>query len=193
MLSKTFPLDIGWKPLLKDFGIRPEFVLRRASLPEDLLSRSGARLTTPEYFRFWRALEAEASDPLFSLKLVELVSAETFSVPLFAALCSAHLMQATQRLAKYKQLVAPMDLDLQVAANGDLTISPRWLLAQGNIPYSLQIVEIAFFLRLARMATRNPIKAKSVIVPKLPLQMYYLCGVRKKSTDRFQQLSAPLQ
>ncbi len=42
------------------------------------------------------------------------VTAEVFSPPIFAALCSANLMQAVQRLAKYKQLVAPMGLDVEV-------------------------------------------------------------------------------
>ncbi len=59
-------------------------------------------------FRFWRALEAEASDAMFPLRLVEILSADSFNPPLFAALCSANLVQALQRLAKYKQLVAPM-------------------------------------------------------------------------------------
>lgn len=168
MLSQTFPLDVGWQTILKDMGLRPEFVLRRAGLPEDLLSRTGQSLSTTEYFRFWTALEAEAATPLFPLQLIERVSAESFTPPLFAALCSAHLMQATQRLAKYKQLVAPMALDLQVAKNGDLTLTPRWLLAEADVPYSLQVVEIGFFLRLARMATRETICAKNVVLPNLP-------------------------
>ncbi|GKW41387.1 hypothetical protein PEC301879_12460 [Pectobacterium carotovorum subsp. carotovorum] len=37
--NQGFPLDIGWRTLLKDFGFRPEHVLRRAGLPEDLFSR----------------------------------------------------------------------------------------------------------------------------------------------------------
>lgn len=104
----TFSLDIGWRTLLKDFGLKPEHVLRKAGLPEDLFARVGRGLDTDEYFRFWRALELEAGDAMFPLHLLEMVSAEVFDPPLFAALCSANLMQAVQRLAKYKQLVAPM-------------------------------------------------------------------------------------
>lgn len=32
----TFSLNIGRRTLLKDFGIRPEHILRKARLPEDL-------------------------------------------------------------------------------------------------------------------------------------------------------------
>ncbi|GKW41388.1 hypothetical protein PEC301879_12470 [Pectobacterium carotovorum subsp. carotovorum] len=42
-------------------------------------------------------------------------------------------MQATQRLARYKQLILPMRLDIDVVSNGDLKVSPRWLFAQGFI------------------------------------------------------------
>lgn len=164
----TFTLDIGWQALLKDFGLQARHVLRRAGLPEDLLSREAHGLTTEEYFRFWRGLEAEAGDAMFPLRIVEAVSAESFSPPLFAALCSANLMQAVQRLARYKQLVAPMSLVVDVGEASELSVSPRWLLAQTDVPYSLQVAEIAFFLRLVRLATREPVKALRVTLPELP-------------------------
>ncbi|SFD81810.1 AraC family transcriptional regulator [Paracidovorax konjaci] len=166
--NKTFLLSMGWQTLLKDFGLRPDHVLRRAGLPEDLLTRAEHGLRTDEYFRFWRGLEAEAADPLFPLRIVETVSAESFDPPLFAALCSAHLMQAVQRLAKYKQLMAPVRLDVSVGAGGELSVSPQWLQARNDVPYSLQVAEIAFFLRLARLATREPVQALRVALPQLP-------------------------
>lgn len=164
----TFSLNMGWRTLLTDFGIRPEHVLRKAALPEDLFSHAERGLDTEAYFRFWRALEQEAGYPLFPLHLVDKVSAEVFDPPLFAALCSANLMQAAQRLARYKQLVAPMGLELQVNGAGALSVSPRWLSVQTEVPWSLQVAEVAFFLRLARMATRAPIKALRVELPQLP-------------------------
>lgn len=169
---QTFPLDIGWQALLKDFGLRADYVLRRAGLPEDLFSRGGPGLVTADYFRFWRALETEAGDPMFPLRIVETVSAESFDPPLFAALCSANLMQAVQRLAKYKQLLAPMSLEVEVGKAGELTVSPRWLAVQTEVPLSLQVAEIAFFVRLARLATREPIKALRVALPELPPSAY---------------------
>lgn len=105
---------------------------------------------------------------MFALNLVERVSAEVFSPPLFAALCSASLMQAVQRLSKYKQLVAPMALEADVGEAGELTVSPRWLSVQTELPFSLQVAETAFFLRLARLATREPVQALRVQLPQLP-------------------------
>lgn len=164
----TFSLDIGWRILLKDFGLQSEHVLRTAGLPEDLFSREGYGLSSDEYFSFWHALESQADDPMFPLLLVESVSAEVFDPPLFAALCSTNLMQAVQRLSKYKQLVAPMSLDVEVGKSGEMTVSPRWLSAQAQVPYSLQVAEIAFFLQLAKLATRERIKAHRITLPQLP-------------------------
>ena len=166
--TQNFSLNIGWRALMSDLNVRPELVLRRAGLPEDLFFRKEKSLSTPEYFRFWQALETEAADPVFALRVVEAVSAESFDPPIFAALCSANLLQAVQRLAKYKQLVAPMTLEVEVGKSGDLTLSPRWLSMQADVPPSLQVAEIAFFVRLAQLATREPIKAKRVALPVLP-------------------------
>ncbi len=169
--NKTFSIDIGWRTLLKDFGLPVERLLRRAGLPEDLFSREQG-LSTEEYFRFWCALEDEAGDPMFPLRIVETVTAESFDPPIFAALCSANLMQAVQRLAKYKQLMAPMRLQVDVNKKGDLTVTPHWLLAPRDVPASLPVAELAFFLRLARLATREPIKAIRVTLPIPPATSY---------------------
>lgn len=172
MQNKTFLVDISWQALLKDLGLQPGHVLRRAGLPEDLFSRERHGLSTDDYFSLWRALEAETGEVMFPLRIVEALSAEAFDPPLFAAVCSANLMQAVQRLAKYKQLVAPMSLDVDVGKAGELTVTPRWLSLPTDVPYSLQVAEIAFFLRLARLATREPVKALRVVLPKLPPSAY---------------------
>ena len=156
--NRTFSLNIGWKALLKDAGLAPQHLLRKAGLPDDTFSRTERGLNIEEYIRFWRALEVETNDPAFPLPLVERVSAEIFDPPLFAALCSTNMMQAVQRLARYKQLIAPMVLEIVVEHSGILTVSPRWLSAT-NIPPSLQIAELAFLLRLLKLATREPVTA----------------------------------
>lgn len=165
--NSTFSLNIGWRTLLKDVGLTPEEILRRARLPDDTFSRTERGLNTDEYFRLWHAMEAGMDNPAFPLNLVEKVSAEVFDPPLFAALCSTNMMQAVQRLVRYKQLIAPMVLETAVDHNGILTVSPRWLFAT-DVPLSLQVAELAFLLRLARLATREPVMALNVQLPKLP-------------------------
>ncbi|MDH2066839.1 AraC family transcriptional regulator [Pantoea sp. GD03673] len=165
--NRTFSLNISWQTLLKDAGLTPGDILRRAHLPDDTFSGTDRGLTTDEYIRLWHALEAGINHPAFPLPLVEKVSAESFDPPLFAALCSTNMMQAVQRLARYKQLIAPMMLETAVDDNGCLIVSPRWLSAT-DIPVSLQIAELAFLLKLARLATREPIMAAGVMLQQLP-------------------------
>ncbi len=166
--NESFLRGFGGRALLKDLGVRADHVLRRAGLPADLLPRPGQGLSTEGYFGFWRSLEAEVGDPLFALRIVETVSTESFEPPLFAALCSTHLAQAAQRLAKYKQLMAPMMLEMTVNGRGDLTLSPRWLAAKGDVPPSMELAEVGFLVRLARIATREPVRALRVTLPRLP-------------------------
>lgn len=166
--NRTFSLNIGWRTLLKDAGLTPEDILRRAGLPDDTFSRTERGLDTDEYIRLWHALEAGMNHPAFPLPLVDKVSAEVFDPPLFAALCSTNMMQAVQRLARYKQLIAPMVLETAVDHNGILTVSPRWLSA-ADIPVSLQIAELAFLLRLVRLATREPVRVLNVLLPQPPM------------------------
>lgn len=166
MRNQKFSMDIGWKILLNDLGVDSVAILRRARLPEDFFQRKDQGLTTEEYFRFWLGIEQEVNNPLFPLMIVDLVSPETFNPPIFAALCSSNLMQAVQRLAKYKQMMAPLSLDIDVASNGDMTLTPRWLQACTEVPSSLAYAEIAFFIRLARMGTRDNVIASKVTLPK---------------------------
>ncbi|MEB7558277.1 AraC family transcriptional regulator ligand-binding domain-containing protein [Kluyvera cryocrescens] len=145
----------------------PGDILHRAHLPDETYSRVERGLDTDEYIRLWHALEAGMNNPAFPLPLVEKVSADVLDPPLFAALCSTNMMQAVQRLARYKQLIAPMVLETAVNNSGILTISSRWLSAT-DIPVSLQVAELAFLLRLARLATHEPIRALNVLLPQLP-------------------------
>lgn len=86
--NKLFSVNPGWRILLTDLGIRPANVLRLADLPDDLLSRENASMTTDEYFRFWHGIEMEADNPLMPLKIGQAISVEAFDPPIFAALCS---------------------------------------------------------------------------------------------------------
>lgn len=166
--AHDFPLGPGWRALLVDLGVRPADVFRRAGLPHDILSQPNVRLPTAEYFRFWTSLEAEVGDPLFPIRLVEVISAETFMPPLFAALCSPNLEVALARISHYKRLIAPMALRVDAAGDG-VTTRFEWLDATTAPPASLVAAELAFFVRLARLATRENIRPLAVVSP-VPLE-----------------------
>ena len=182
-----YALDAAWRPLLKDLGIPAGNVLRRAALPPDLLSRPSVRVTPEDYYRFWNSLEAESSDPEFPLRLCQSIRSESFSPPLFAALCSPNLLTAVQRVAHYKTLVAPMRLGLQEEARA-VTIRFEWLHTGLEPPLSLVVAEFLFFVQLARMGTRELVRALSVTSPRVPRscaawESFLGCRIRRGSSN----------
>ena len=167
---KSYPVTPGWQLILRDLGVEPRDVLRRAHLSEDLLKQEKASLTTAELFRFWRSIEAEINDPLFPLRLASVVTTEAFSPPLFAIICSENLLTASKRLSSYKRLVGPMELHVSEHED-ELELQLEWIDTSEEPPVSLVIGELLFLLQLARLSTRENIKPLAISTPKLPSEM----------------------
>lgn len=153
-MALGFPVKAGWAIFLKDAGLHPAAVLRRAELPRDLFSRPRASLSTAEYFRLWSAIEAEAADPALAVRLTRALSVEGFDPAIFAALCSENLNTALLRIAHYKRLIMP--LRLNVASDDNCTrLGFEWLDSSFRPPPTLMALELLFFVQLARIGTRE--------------------------------------
>jgi AraC-like DNA-binding protein len=163
----TYALDTTWRTLLTDLGVVPANVLRRAGLADDLFQQPGVRLAPADYYRLWDGLEAEAGDPLLPIRLCRAIRSESFLPPLFAALCSPNLQLAVQRIAKYKALIAPMRLNVH-DEHGTMNLELMWLDAPLTPPVSLVVMELLFFVGLARMGTREPVRPIEVTTTVLP-------------------------
>jgi AraC-like DNA-binding protein len=163
----AYALDTTWRALLRDLGVRPADVLRRAGLADDLLQRPSVRLSPEEYYSFWDSIEAETKDALLPIRLCRSIRSESFSPPLFAALCSPNLLIATQRISKYKALIGPLRLNL-TEGQGLMTLELIWLDAPLTPPTSLVLTELLFVVSLARMGTREPIRPLEVTTTRLP-------------------------
>ena len=166
-VANTYALDSTWRPLLKDLGVSPADVLRRAGLPEDLLVRPEVRLDAADFHRFWQGLETALADPLMPLRVCQAVRSETFSPALFAALCSPNFGVAVQRIARYKALVAPMQLRVGETTD-QMTLALQWPDPRHPPPASLAVTELLFFVALARMGTREVIRPLWVTTPEPP-------------------------
>lgn len=167
MNSSTYALDSTWRLLLKDLGVSSANVLRRAGLSEDLLNKSSVRLEADQFHKFWDGIDAEVCDPLLPIRICRTVKSESFSPLLFAALSSPNFLTAIQRIARYKKLVAPMQIDLREVKD-QLTVELRWPDWISPPPVSLVLTELLFFVTLARMGTRETISPVSVTTTMLP-------------------------
>lgn len=167
MTQHTYALDMSWPALLQGIGVRVVDVLRRAELPDDLFARSSARLEAAAYFRLWEAIEAEAGDATFPLRVFGSLRSESFSPPLFAALCSPNLVTALSRLSRYKPLVGPMRLDV-VEERDEVIAHLAWRDVEPEPPPTLAAAELLFLVSLARMGTHEHIRPSRVTMKTLP-------------------------
>ncbi|MBE1581837.1 AraC family transcriptional regulator ligand-binding domain-containing protein [Nonomuraea angiospora] len=175
MSVERFTLDPSIKALLNDLGVSPARVLRRARLPADLFGRGPTALAPEQYFRFWEALDAEGGDRDLAVEIGRSISVEMFNPPIFAALCSADLATAAQRIATYKPLIGPMRLELDQSGGDGLTITCRWP-AGMTPPQLLATAELVFWAALARIATRHHVRPVKVTVPRSPADRLGLEG-----------------
>ncbi|MEO1210845.1 MAG: AraC family transcriptional regulator ligand-binding domain-containing protein [Cyanobacteria bacterium J06638_20] len=164
--SQKFTLDLSWQVLLKDLNVFPQDLLRQARLPLDLFSQPTPSLTTAEYFRFWQGLETLLSDdPAFPLRVAQSISVESFSPPIFACICSDNLNVALKRLAQYKPLIGPLRLKVEQTEHQTTAVLGE-LPGQLPLPSSLVVMELVFFVHLARIATRDriiPLQVQSTV------------------------------
>ena len=183
----AYPVWHGWRLLLQDLALHPANVLRRAQLPGDLFARDNASLDTPQYFRLWTALEAEAENPdndlPLPLRIAQAMSADWFDPALFAALCSADLNAALTRIARYKRLVAPMSLQVDITPQRT-TIALAWLDKTRLPPPVLVAFELVFFVQLARLATRSRVQPVALtcpvpLGPAAPYEDFFGCRLQE--------------
>lgn len=165
--AQSYALDTTWRTVLKDLGVKPANVLRRAGLPDDLLQQPNVRIAPEAYYRLWDSIEAETNDPLFPIRLCQAVRSESFSPALFAALCCPNFLVATKRIARYKRLIGPMRCS--VRETRDLvTVELTWLDAPLSPPTSLVLMDLLFCVSLVRMGTREAVRPVSVTTTVLP-------------------------
>lgn len=162
-----YPFDANYRLMLMELGVKPADVFRRAGLPDDLLTRQSTLLSPQQWFGFWEALEAETGGEDFAIRLIEAMSMEVMSPPVFAALCSPSMSIAAQRLRDYKRLCAPMKIDVELTDEA-LHISFHWLNTTDVPPASLMGFELVFFTWLARTGIRERVVPMRVTSERPP-------------------------
>lgn len=160
-----FAVSPGWKIILGDLGVNIPEMLRLSKLPEDLLSRKGASISTEEFFRLWNAIDSLFNDPTMPILLIQGMSTEFFDPPIFASFCSPNFNVALKRLSQFKPLIGPMKLDVDIQ-NDYTSLSLHFLEKEHDVPASLMGMELCFFVQLIRMATRSHVVPLKVISPK---------------------------
>ena len=184
-MPQTYPLQAFWLLILRELDILPANLLARAGLPADLLARSSASVTALEYARLWEALDDEAGDQDLALEIGRMGAAEAFSPPIVAALTSPDLNTAAQRLSRFKKILGPFRLDVDIDSNRTmLTLRSIGM----DLPALLGLSEVVFFVEFVRRATRAHVVPQQIWVKGVPtsVQAYEeALGVRLRKSDAY--------
>ncbi|HEX4456836.1 MAG TPA: AraC family transcriptional regulator ligand-binding domain-containing protein [Polyangia bacterium] len=136
---------------LAAIGVDVSALLRLAGLVPSRFRASRARLTTAEFFAFWRAMEGAGGTRARILRLGTDALPHQLDVASLAALHSPTFAEALQRFARYKRLVCAEAVDL-TRSKGEARIRFHWLYAEPHAPLPLLLVDVTFatILSLAR-------------------------------------------
>ena len=165
-MSGKYRIDPALRIALRELGLSPVNIIRRACLPGDLFTRDVPMVSAEEFFRLWQAIGDEAGNETIAIDLGKLGANEGFSPGQMAALASPNLIIAAKRLAHYKSLFAPIFLDIDIQEN-QVTISSG---AKGYaLPMTLAVTEIIFWAAFVCRATREHITPIHATLPQYPV------------------------
>lgn len=179
-----YTIDPTAKVLMRDLGLSVGNVLRRAGLPGDLLSGGPATLTADQAGALWEAIAVEADDPNLAIKVGQAISVESFSPPIFAAICSPNLNVAAARIAKHKALIGPIRVIVTPTGRGT-EIELRW--PADHRFHEMVTTELVWWVALVRLATRThvvPVAVTSTQPPADPQALTDYLGVPVGQGDR---------
>src|SRR5579862_8131590 len=133
VMTDLVPIPLDLFDRLRRAGLDVDAILRRAKLPRSRFSVPKPQGTTAEFFSLWRAVEAESDDPGLGLRIGVEVHPDEDNVVSLAAMHSTTLGEGLQKLARYKRLVCPEKISIEVK-EGEARLRFEWLLADDTPP-----------------------------------------------------------
>jgi AraC-like DNA-binding protein len=157
-------------------------VLRRANLPRSRFRIAKPQGTTAEFFALWRAVEQSGAAADLGLRLGVEILSDYDDVAVLAALHSATLGEGLEKLARYKRLVCPEKVWIDIE-DGEARLRFEWLLADSAPPTLVTDLLFAFVLSLAQRGTTRPVTPKRVELTRrreneAMLRRHFRCELR---------------
>ncbi len=166
---------------VESVGIEFEDLMRRIGVPA---SRRNERLalTTDQFFALWNALAAAGVPPDFGLQLPLRAPSHQFDVASTAALMSENLGEALARLARYKRLTCPEDIEVGVE-DEEVRVRFLWLCASSSVPHFVTDSAFSWLCCLIAIGTEGRIKPLRVELTRTEsnrdlLGRHFGCAVR---------------
>lgn len=140
-----------WEGLKRAKVDRAE-VIRRANLPLGVL-KYDAPISTTQFFALWRAIEAVSEHSAIGLRIATGLDGAVMPLAFVAAQHARTFRDALNRVARFKRLCAPEEVDIKdVADRCELII--RWPHgASDSVPHALVDATMVSFVELGRRGT----------------------------------------
>jgi AraC-like DNA-binding protein len=158
-MTNLVPIPIALFERLARAGLDVDAILRRANLPRSRFNVAKPEGTTAEFFALWRAVEQSSADASLGIRLGVEALTDYENVASLAALHSATLGEGLQKLARYKRLVCPEKIWIDVA-HGEAQLRFEWLLAREDPPALLTDLIFAGVVSLAQRGTMTPVRPR---------------------------------
>jgi AraC-like DNA-binding protein len=157
-------------------------VLRSAKLPRSRFRVARPQGTTAEFFALWRAVEQSGADADIGLRLGVETLSDYQDLAALAALHSATLGEGLQKLARYKRLVCPERVWIDVE-DGEARLRFEWLLADEAPPTLVTDLLFGFVLGLAQRGTTKPVRPRRIELTRrrgneAMLRRHFRCEIR---------------
>ncbi len=167
---------------LKEHGIPELAVLRRARLWDGWLRQDKILATTEELFGFWRAVEEVSGDPTIGLRIGPEISVDGGTPQTIAALHSESLLDAVQRIARYKKLTCPEEVRL-TRAGDESAVEFLFLLGANAEPAVLVDICLAWILDIGQRGAGVPFYPLRMELTRPPsqreaLEEHFRCRVK---------------
>jgi AraC-like DNA-binding protein len=176
------PISTSLLERLQALGVDVAQVLRRANIARSRFEGPRAYVSTGEFFAFWRAASEVGAARDLGLRIGGEAQPHQQHVASMAALHSPNLGEALKRLARYKRLVCPEQVTIDVV-RGEARLRFEWLLADEGPPAMLIDGVFASVALLARRGTGKPIAPRRIELARRRadepmLRRYFGCEVR---------------
>jgi AraC-like DNA-binding protein len=163
-------------------GIDTERLLQRAEIPRSRFAAPQPQGTTAELFALWRAAGEVGTGHDLGLRVGTDTLAHHQSVAHLAALHSPTLGEGLAKLARYKRLVCPEEITIDVR-RGEARIRFEWLLAGEDPPAPLIDAIFAGVMSLVRSGTGKPIAPRRLEMTRrraheATLRSHFGCDIR---------------
>jgi AraC-like DNA-binding protein len=176
------PIASSMLERLAGLGVDIARLLRDANIPRSRFETSKALLTTSEFFTFWRVLEAASGVPDLGLRIGGDAQPHQYNVASMAALHSPTLGEGLKKLARYKRLVCPEQVTIDLVGKA-ARIRFEWLLAGEDPP---RLLVDGIYASVVALARRGPGTANVPLRLELArrradeamLHRYFQCDIR---------------